>query len=80
VHRDCGPNAAIALVCCKTQNWGKPSQPALPTVAANNWHGWFLKFHAGLDPGGQDDWVRSRSKRALERDRLGGRHAPLGVI
>jgi len=63
-----GPNAAIALVCCKDRE----TRQTVATRAADRssycWDGSRAKFLADLDPGSKHDWVRTALGEASRVD------------
>ena len=56
---EAGPNAAIALVRCKDTEMAQAVAARAADRGRHSWHGSLAQFLAGLDPGPQDDWIRS---------------------
>jgi hypothetical protein len=54
-----GPNAALVLVSCDDQHMRQAVVARSATRASESWDGSRAQFLAGLDPGGQDDWLRA---------------------
>jgi hypothetical protein len=56
---EAGPNAAVALVCCKDPETRHIVAAQAVDRASYSWDGSRTKFLAGLDPGRKHDWVRA---------------------
>jgi hypothetical protein len=54
-----GPNAALALVCCKDQETRQAVVVQAADRAKESWDGSRAQFLADLDPGTQHDWLRA---------------------
>jgi hypothetical protein len=54
-----GPNAAIALICCKDRETRKTVAARAAERSSYCWDGSRTEFLADLDPGPKHDWVRT---------------------
>jgi hypothetical protein len=54
-----GPDAAVVLICCDDQATREPAVAAATDRASRSWDGSRETFLAGLEPGGEHDWVRA---------------------
>ena len=54
-----GPNAALVLVSCDDQEIRQAVVAQSATHSSESWDGSRAQLLAGLDPGGQDDWLRA---------------------
>ena len=56
---DAGPHAALLLVRCRDQSMREEVGARAADRAVNSWQGSVKDLLAALEPGSQDDWVRS---------------------
>lgn len=54
-----GPDAAIALICCKDEETRQTVAAQVAERARYYWDGSRTEFLASLDPGSKHDWVRT---------------------
>lgn len=54
-----GPDAAVALICCKDRETRHTIAARVAERASYSWDGSRTEFLADLDPGSKDDWVRT---------------------
>ena len=54
-----GPDAAVALICCKDGETRHAVSAQVAERASYNWDGLRTEFLADLDPGSKHDWVRA---------------------
>jgi hypothetical protein len=54
-----GPDAALVLVCCDDEETRQAVVAQAADRASQSWDGSRAQFLAGLDPGSEDDWLRT---------------------